>query len=795
MHARIIFFMVLIVLATVGIANAQTPGVTLNLQVTGADYQPGQQVEGIVTITHDIILDKNSILKAYIGNVLKSTVALDADLHDETYYQYKSENFGYKIKGQGENTWVEYPDQTTTFSIRADGTCSGSGCPSCGNPICPWTATFSQNDPVTVNANPDDENSGLKFVLDAGTYNIPTGNNGDTVWTIASKTAPTVDMAILAACGDDAYAGSQTDKNGWVYLPLTPGTWEASGSFGKKTNLEPFDDTSLQGTGRSRYNNDEEIGGIFRNGNYLNIGSDVVVNGPAGYIEIKNYIAGSVYEIYFLPPVGSKVCAYTKYKIPHTETWEKTGNEIQGSANYNSPYSVKHEAGELPPIDICPDDPPFVCTQVGAPEYRAEKTSGGSVDFGYTYNASDPSVTVTATTTSKEFSRSYNVPVSLTRFANLKTPSSGDHQLTIELVDPAGTVIETDTKTFGTCTDADGDGFCQDLDCNDNNVNINPDGQELCNGVDDDCDGEPDEDFREPGSNIGNQCGVGACEGVYVCSSNGAAVVCNNTLRPGVNPEVCANDIDDNCDGQIDEVVSNGLPACNCKDNETKPCGNNIGACEAGVQICLNGSWSECSATTEPRDETCNGVDDNCDGVTDNVGGGSSAVATYCGCFDDALPASEACNDIDDDCNGRVDEGLHCCISGDTRACGSHVGACEEGTETCVNGAWGSCAGGISATSELCYNNLDDNCNGQRDEGCKPAENTCINGKWDSNEDDVDCGGICPLDCEPKEYWFLLIMAGVAIFVVLIILVGYFKSQGKELTWSEVRSKWTPADR
>lgn len=40
--------------------------------------------------------------------------------------------------------------------------------------------------------------------------------------------------------------------------------------------------------------------------------------------------------------------------------------------------------------------------------------------------------------------------------------------------------------------DNDGDGFCDDIDCMDNDLNIYPGARELCNSIDDDCDGTPD---------------------------------------------------------------------------------------------------------------------------------------------------------------------------------------------------------------------------------------------------------------------------------------------------------------
>jgi hypothetical protein len=56
------------------------------------------------------------------------------------------------------------------------------------------------------------------------------------------------------------------------------------------------------------------------------------------------------------------------------------------------------------------------------------------------------------------------------------------------------------------------------------------------------------------------------------------------------------------------------------------------------------------------------------------------------------------------------------CPPGDTRPCGSDVGACQTGLETCdAAGAWGLCMGQISPVTEIC-NSVDDNCDGDVDE-------------------------------------------------------------------------------
>ncbi len=98
---------------------------------------------------------------------------------------------------------------------------------------------------------------------------------------------------------------------------------------------------------------------------------------------------------------------------------------------------------------------------------------------------------------------------------------------------------------------------------------------------------------------------------------------------------------------------------------------------------------------------------------------------------DDSNPAihpgaTEVCDGRDDDCNGGVDEGCSC-TAGDSRSCGSSIGACVPGTQSCTTGAWGDCTGATLPTPEVC-DGKDDDCNGSVDEGCActaPATQVC----------------------------------------------------------------------
>jgi hypothetical protein len=263
---------------------------------------------------------------------------------------------------------------------------------------------------------------------------------------------------------------------------------------------------------------------------------------------------------------------------------------------------------------------------------------------------------------------------------------------------------------------------------------------ELCDAVDNDCDGEIDEDFA-----LGDPCavGVGACTsaGELTCLPNGEVGCGAVALEPG--PEQC-NGLDDDCDDAIDEDNPQGGGAC----DTGRP-----GACGAGVRVCADGLLL-CEAVFPPRPEQCDAVDNDCDGAVDEDADGAALVEVcYDGppgtqgvgtcvsgrrtcdagafgpCEGQVLPADvEACDALDDDCDGLVDDqpagGFCACLEGAQVACytgpggTAGVGVCLAGTQTCLPGGegYGPCEGEVlPAAAEVC-NGLDDDCNGVADD-------------------------------------------------------------------------------
>ncbi len=271
--------------------------------------------------------------------------------------------------------------------------------------------------------------------------------------------------------------------------------------------------------------------------------------------------------------------------------------------------------------------------------------------------------------------------------------------------------------------DADGDGYgdetsCEafcDLpsgytydgeDCDDGDASIHPDADEVCDGVDQDCDGEIDEDAIDAtdgwqdldGAGYGGDFAAHACEHHSAVVDNGED--CDDAdaaVNPGMDEDPC-NEVDDDCDGEVDEWGATVEPDAWYADADADGYGDpadvvmELPECDPPEGYVSNDQ--DCDDTDPEVNpsgyETCNGYDDDCDFLVDDedpdcpldavcmypdADGDGYGDETSCEAFCD-LPsgytyngqdcddgdasinpsADEYCDGVDNDCNGTVDD-------------------------------------------------------------------------------------------------------------------------------------------
>ncbi|MCB9643051.1 MAG: hypothetical protein H6728_08255 [Myxococcales bacterium] len=288
-----------------------------------------------------------------------------------------------------------------------------------------------------------------------------------------------------------------------------------------------------------------------------------------------------------------------------------------------------------------------------------------------------------------------------------------------------------------------GDG--KDNDCN-GVIDDSTPTAEVCDGVDNDCNGKIDDDpatgqalVRTCYTGAQGTAGKGACKsGSQTCKDGKWPDVCDGEIVP--KAELCANQIDDDCDGIVDNVQDLGKP---CRDPSKQ------GACQDGLYACDAQGNRICKPTAQTSPEDCNGKDDDCDGKVDNIENTPDPIRRACptypgpagtenvgeckagvqlcqngqwnvACSEQVTPQTDVCDGKDNDCDGQIDNQpgsnnklARACYTGPQGT--ENVGTCKGGNQQCVNGDWSTCQGQVIPKDELCANNQDEDCDGKVD--------------------------------------------------------------------------------
>lgn len=188
-----------------------------------------------------------------------------------------------------------------------------------------------------------------------------------------------------------------------------------------------------------------------------------------------------------------------------------------------------------------------------------------------------------------------------------------------------------------------------DLDCNDADADIHPGATEACDGVDTDCDGNADNGFADLDRDGQADCIDEDIDG----DGTNNAEDCedrNGSIYVGA-PEIC-DGVDQDCDGVADDGYDKDqdghFDSVACARIEGDDCNDSSATVYTGApEICGDGLDNDCAGN---GDISCDLVDNDGDGYTEQQGDcDDTKTGVHPG-------ATEIENGTDDDCNGKVDD-------------------------------------------------------------------------------------------------------------------------------------------
>jgi hypothetical protein len=326
--------------------------------------------------------------------------------------------------------------------------------------------------------------------------------------------------------------------------------------------------------------------------------------------------------------------------------------------------------------------------------------------------------------------------------------------------------------------DEDGDGFGPEEDCDDSDAAIHPDADEVCDGLDNDCDGTVDGagaiDTTTWYSDVDGDGYGDAADSVQACEQPAGRVLSStdcDDLEAEANPglaETTCNGVDDDCDAAtLDEpdADADGSTVCDdCDDTdeavsplETETTCNGVDDdCDAttldepdadadGSTVCDDCDDTDDAVSPLETETTCNGVDDDCDAATPDEPDADADGSTVCDDCDDTddavspLETETTCNGVDDDCDAAtLDEpdadadGSTVCDDCDDADAAIHPGATEVTCDLVDNDCDATTVDGPDADSDghtLCLD-------------CDDTDPTVYPGAYDDCDGvDTDCSG------------------------------------------------------